>query len=122
MPLIVTMSCVGQSSKDTTISLPAKVVRALLVDARQKDVLQEEVTNLKQRIALKQQELSTAGKRDSTLIASLNSEIEIMKSQRQDFEGKLKQVEKDLKRARRKTKLVALAGIITTAAGIFFIK
>ena len=119
--ILIMKSSGAQSSKDT-MCLPSSAVQGLLIDAQRKDLLEADIKDLNARIVEKEIQLATTNTRDSLLIVSLGREISIMKDQRGLFEAELKAVTKQIKRERRKTRLVAFAGILTTAAGILFIK
>jgi hypothetical protein len=121
------MNCAGQSksSDNDSIWVSVKSARNLVIAAQQKAVLEEQVEILNQRIQGKESIIRALHGKDSinqALSVSYQKELQIMREQRGIFETELKAVNKQLKRERRKTRLVALAGIITTAAGIFFIK
>lgn len=116
------MICKGQSSKDTTTCLPNKVVRALLKDALQKDILLDEVNNLNDRIKEKETQLSASTTRDSLLIVSLKKEIFQLEEQKTLLITQSDKLEKQLRKARRKARWVGIAGILTTGAAIFLLK
>lgn len=121
------MNLHGQSrtSAGDSVWVSAKAARNLLIAAQQKPLLEEQINILNQRIQAKEAIIEALQGKDSInaqVAKSFQEEIRIMREQRAVFEADLKSVNKQLRRARTKTKLVALAGIITTAAGIFFIK
>lgn len=116
------MNLKAQSSKDTTTCLPNNIVRALLTDAKQKDILLDEVKNLNDRIAEKQKQLSLTNERDSLLIASLKKEIILLEDQKNLLVTDNDSKDKTIKKLRRKNRWTAAAGILTTGAALFLFK
>lgn len=110
------------SSDSDSIKISSKAARNMLIRAQQAAILEDEVKTLNERIIEKERQLAITNTRDSLLIVSLNKEIFIMKDQRGIFEMELKVVNKQLRKERTKTRLVGLAGIITTLAGVLLIK
>lgn len=121
------MNCAAQSrhSASDSILVSVKAAQNLVIAAQQKGLLEEHVKILAERITAKEGIIASLQGKDSinqALAASYQKEITIMKDQRGIYEAELKAVNNQLKKQRRKTRLVAFAGILTTAAGIFFIK
>lgn len=120
--ILLTTSCFTQSLNDTIIRLPAKVARKLYTDALQKDVLLEQVAILNQRISEKEAIITGLDEKDSInsqIIETYTNEISVMKDQRTIFETEIKAFKKALKKQRRKTVVVGILGIATTAVAFY---
>lgn len=112
----------AQSTQDTLIKLKPSVARKLLIDAEKKDILENEVANLNARIAGLQYQIDLISNNDSTIRASYERELLILKDQKNIALSEIKVLQKQLKRAKRTQRLTAIAGIITTVGAILFIK
>lgn len=108
--------------KEDTLCFPVSKVQKLLIAAQQKVILEDEVKTLNERITEKGRQLASSNTRDSISIAALKSEILILKDQKGIALGEMAALNKQLRKERRKTRLVAFAGAITTVAGILLIK
>lgn len=102
--------------------MPNKIVRALLTDAKQKDVLLDEVKNLNERITEKQKQLSLTNERDSLLIQSLKKEIILLEDQKNLLVTDNDSKEKQIKKLKRKVRWTAAAGLAGVGAAIFLFK
>lgn len=116
----------SQSTATDSVKISAKAARNLLVAAQQKQILQDEVANLNDRIAEKDKQLSILLAKDSATINSLQKEIAltkeqiaVMQDQRGIYDAELKAIRKQLKREKRKRTLTGVAGMITTAAAFY---
>lgn len=115
------MSCVGQSMNDT-LCFPTKVVRGLLIDAQRKDILEDEVKNLNSRISDLVKQMAKDSVYNAGQLASMRKEITLLEDQKSIILDEAATLRKQLRRARRGQRLTALAGIITTVAGVVLIK
>lgn len=105
-----------------TLCFPVHVIQKLLIAAQQKDILEDEVRTLNERIIEKEKQLSASNARDSSLIVSLNKEIGFLKDQKGIALGEITALNKRLKRARRTARWASVAGVITTVAAAILIK
>lgn len=112
----------AQSTQDTLIKLKPSVARKLLIDAEKKDILENEVANLNARIAGLQYQIDLISNNDSTIRASYERELVIVRDQKNIAVSQIKALEKQLKRSRRTTRWTAIAGIVLTAGVKFLIK
>lgn len=115
------MSCASQLTTDT-LCFPTKVVRGLLIDAQRKDILEDEVKNLDARIADLLRRITSDSLHTVAQLASMRREVVLLEDQKLIVMDEASSLKKQLRRARRGKRLTALAGIITTVAGVVFIK
>lgn len=120
--LFLTLISKGQSKNDSVVRLKPSTARALFIAAEQKEVLEAEVANLNDRILGLQHQIDLIEDNDSVARASYEREILILKDQKNIALSEIKALQKQLKRARRAQRWTAIAGIVTTAAAIIFIK
>lgn len=97
-------------------------VRKVLIAAEQKKVLAEQVTLLNMRIAGMENQINTLKQKDAQTVKSYEDQLVEIRNQRNTFEEQIKELNKIIKKEKRKRKLTALAGLVTTGAAIFFLK
>jgi chromosome segregation ATPase len=91
-----------------------------LVEAKQRDI-----DTLNERIKVKEQMIETLKSKEGDykeIINLMQQEIDNDKKLREAFEGEISDLKKQVRKERRRTRGVAIAGIIATIAGIVFIK
>jgi hypothetical protein len=115
-------NCAGQSGSTDTLCFPVAIIQKVLIAAQQKTVLEDEVNNLHERIIEKERQLAITSTRDSLLMISLNNDIANLKEQKKIFSDALDTMTKELRKQKRRTRWTAIAGIVATLGGIFFIK
>lgn len=115
------MNCAAQSSKDT-LCFPTNVVRGLLIDAQRKDILEDEVNNLNERIADLKLQLTKDSVYSASVVASMRREIVQLEGQKSLVLDELGTLKKQLRRARRGQRWTAIAGVITTVGAAILIK
>jgi len=119
------MNCALQSQSSTprTDTLYGQtVVRKLLIRAQQADLMQQDIDSLSKRINEKELQLALNRFSDSLTADALRFEIRTLRDQRGIFEGEIKALQKQLKRARAGKRWTAIAGIVTTVAAGLLIK
>ena len=91
----------------------------MFTEARQKPVLLERIAKMNDDIANYQLSISSlktaldaTDAKDSAMKLSYAREIEILNSQKADYEGRVKELEKQLRRANRRAKLAAFGGLV----------
>lgn len=90
----------------------------------QRDLLLVQVDTLKARIAIKEMiasDLSGQVGYYKNIIQSHENIINTMKEQRTLLESQIADKNKELKKQRRKTRLTAFIGLLTTSASIYFL-
>lgn len=117
--LIPMLNLQAQFSNDTIIKIPSSIARKLLIDARQKDVLVEQVNILNERIAGLQSIIANLHEKDSATVVGYESQIRIMAEERIIFEDQISTLEKMLKKERRKRKWTAFGGIALTGIATY---
>jgi hypothetical protein len=121
-PILNLPAQLNPSTASDSIKISAKAARNLLIKAQQAAILEDEVKNLNERIIEKERQLAITSTRDSLLMISLNSDISNLKEQKKVFSDALDTMTKELRKQKRKTRWTAIAGIVATIGGIFFIK
>ena len=128
--ILLKMSFAGNTQIIDTICIPFSQAQKVMVDAKQKPILLERISLLSTDISLLNQQI--LGKeniiavlikqetKDSSTIAKLEKQKEIMQEQRVVFEKALTLAEKNLRKQKRKTKTIAFIGLFASA-GAFFI-
>jgi len=94
----------------------------MLIRAQQATILEDEVKTLNERILEKEKQLAITNTRDSLLLNSLSKEIIILKDQKGIVMGEVSALNKLLRKERRKTRAVAIAGVLCTIGGMILIK
>jgi hypothetical protein len=105
------MSLQSQSLIDTIIKIPSSIARKLLIDARQKDVLLEQVTILNQRIDNLNAQIKNLQDKDKETVASYNDQLELAEQQKKLLLSYLTKYDKLLKKEKRKRFWTAAGGL-----------
>jgi membrane-bound lytic murein transglycosylase len=100
---------------------PVPVIQKVLIAAQQKKVLDSLVVVLNSdirsyEIAVK--ELSIKDSTNKEIIATYENIIKAKDEQRKILEGEIVSLNKQIKKWKRKTRLTAIAGVLTTIGGI----
>jgi len=123
--------CAGQSlNSNDTIVFKVSEVQNVLIAAKQKNVLQQEIIKLKEDAVNLQAAISTlqktiteledkVGAKDKT-IDTYTKQIQVMEGQLEDYNRLITNLEKQVRKERRQKRLVALAGLVLSGA-VFFI-
>jgi ASC-1-like (ASCH) protein len=115
------MSCAGQSKITDTICFPVEVVKKVLIAAEQKKVLDGQVILLNQRIEGLQAVVKNLEEKDSATVAAYNTQIEVMKEQKEIFQSQLDGYEKLLRKEKRKRFWTGVLGAATTAGATYLL-
>lgn len=89
----------------------------------QRDLLLNQVDTLKARIVIKEMQIVNLNAQISdykNIVSSKDAIISTQGEQRKIFEANITDLNKQIKRLRTKSKLTALAGLLTTGIAVFF--
>ena len=123
------ISCAGSSQTTDTICLPVEQAKKVLADARQKPVLQEQISFLKTDISLLNlrivekesiiRNLEAKDGNNTVIIRELQDQKELMQKQINLHLNQVATMERMIRREKRKRFWATAAGVITTAGAIF---
>jgi chromosome segregation ATPase len=113
-----------QAQSSDTIKLSKSTAQQLFIDAQQKPLLEarivklnEDIYNLNSAVGNLQLVIKACDTKDSAnnlLIESYKKELAILYNEKSDYEKRVSVLEKQLRKAARGKKWVALGGILTT--------
>lgn len=127
--LLTVISYAGSSQTTDTICLPLEQAKKVLADAKQKPVLQEQISLLRTDISLlnlriveKDGIIKDLEKKDGNnagIIRELQDQKELMQKQIDLHLDQVKTMERMIRREKRKRFWATAAGVLTTAGAIF---
>jgi len=130
--LITSLTCQSQTTTEPVVPVPQsvlqKTVKLLEVGEFNKQkaaLLQEQVNLLKEQIELKNKIIATYDLKDTSvaeLIASHKAEVANLEQQVKTATVEATKQNKMMKRQKRKTVFVAIAGPVVTAAAFIYLK
>jgi hypothetical protein len=115
------MISVSKSQSTDTMCFPVPVIQKVLIAAQQKKVLDSLVVVLNSDIRSYEIAVKELQIKDSTnkeIIATYENIIKAKDEQRKILEGEIVSLNKQIKKWKRKTRLTAIAGVLTTIGGI----
>src|SRR5690348_11208228 len=127
--LLVTMTAFAQPSDTSKVLIDRQDALRVLAKAKETDLLKEkladkeaDINNLTARINGKDDIISLMKERkgiDSATLVTYEKEISVMKEQRKLFELDAVAYKKQIKKAKRKSRWLAISGILTTAGAFW---
>lgn len=111
----------GSSQSIDTLCFPIKEAREVLTAAKQKKVLDSLVIVLNNDIKSYEvvvRELQGKDSVNKEIVNTYKAMIETMKEQRLILENQITDLNKEIKRWKRKNRWTAIAGVVTTVGGI----
>lgn len=117
--IIAMKNCAGQSRHTDTLCFPVETVKKVLIAAEQKKVLDGQVILLNQRIEGLTEIIRNLNEKDSASVALYNSQMAVMKDQKQLYQDQLNGYEKLLRKEKRKRFFTAAAGTLATGAALY---
>lgn len=130
--LLITTILSAQPSDSSKVWIDRADALRVLAKAKEADLLrvqlaakQSDINDLSARIQVKERiisELNTMDEANQQIIASLKKEIEEMNGIRTLQEQEYKFIKKQLKKQKRKTFWVGIAGIVATIGTVFILK
>lgn len=110
---------VSAKSQPDTLCFPVPVIQKVLIAAEQKKVLEERVLILNERITGFEQMITVYKDRDSVTVSSYEAQIKVMREQRVIWEAQISNLNKQLKREKRKRFWLGVGMVTSIAGGTF---
>lgn len=110
----MTLNLEAQSNRSDSTTVSTVALKRILTAAQQKNVLQEQVSILNDRIKNYQDIITNLNEKDSATVEGFNLQIQTMNQEKIIYEDQIKTLEKMLKKEQRKRKLTAFGGVALT--------